>query len=266
MFVFLLAGSSLMAQVKEKRQVEDFKSIKSSQSIKVNFTYGKTKSVEVDVEDKADLEYVKTTVNSKGVLQISLESKSKKNFTMSSNVIVTISNPTLEGVELSSSSKFNLLNTVKAKSFSVQSSSSSKFTAVLVQADNLMLSASSSSKIEGIFEVINKSTIESSSSATCDFTLKAKDVQIAASSSSLIKIQGTGTSLDAAVSSSANIKGKDFKVKTLSGSASSAGKMAFDVADVVNGKASSSGQILFAGNATIGSSKTSSSGQIKRID
>ncbi|WP_121964436.1 GIN domain-containing protein [Myroides sp. N17-2] len=269
---FLLVGGSVFAQSKETRQVNDFSSVKSSQAIEVNFTYGGAKNVVVEVEKSENMKDVITEVGSNGELRIYIDQKSNKKWFNGINtkefgkVTVTISNPTLEGVRLSSSSKFNLLNKAKAKSFDVKVSSSGRYNGELVQADNLSLEASSSADINGKFEVMNNASASASSSADIDITLKAKNASFSASSSADLKVSGSANKVDASASSSGSIKAGSFSVKTLDGKASSSGSMLFNVTDEVNGKASSSGLIKYTGSAKIVDAKTSSSGQVKKVD
>lgn len=268
---FLLVGGSVFAQSKETRQVNDFSAVKSSQSIEVNFTYGGAKSVVVEVEKSENMKDVKTEVSG-GELRIFIDQKSNKKWFNGINtkdfgkVTVTISNPTLEGVRLSSSSKFNLLNKAKAKSFDIKASSSGRFNGELVQADNLSLEASSSADITGKFEISNNANASASSSADIDITLKAKNASFGASSSASLKVSGSANKVDASASSSGSIKGGSFTIKTLDGKSSSSGTMLFNVTDEVSGKASSSGLIKYTGSAKIVDVKTSSSGKVKKVD
>lgn len=268
---FLLVGGSVFAQTKETRQVNDFSTIKSSQSIEVNFTYGGAKSVVVEVEKSENMKDVKTEVSG-GELRVYIDQKSNSKWFNGINtkdfgkVTVTISNPTIEGVRLSSSSKFNLLNKAKAKSFDVKVSSSAKYNGELVQADNLSLEASSSANINGKFEVMNSASLSASSSARIEASLKSKSASFGASSSAKINVSGSAATVDAAASSSGSIKGGDFTVKTLDGKASSSGSMLFNVTDEVSGKASSSGKVTYTGGAKIISSNISSSGKVSKVD
>lgn len=268
---FLLVGGSVFAQSKETRQVSDFSTIKSSQSIEVNFIYGGTKSVVVEVEKSENMKDVKTEVSG-GELKVYIDQKSNSKWFNGINVkdfgkvIVTISNPTIEGVRLSSSSKFNLLNKAKSKSFDVKVSSSARYNGELVQADNLSLEASSSASIDGKFEVMNNASLSASSSAKVEASLKAKSASLGVSSSARINVSGSSTTADASASSSGSIKGGDFTVKTLDGKASSSGSMLFNVTDEVSGRASSSGKVTYTGGAKIISSNTSSSGKVSKVD
>ncbi|MGL4584276.1 MAG: GIN domain-containing protein, partial [Flavobacterium sp.] len=229
-------------------------------------------NVVVEVEKSENMKDVKTEVTSSGELKIFIEQEKRKGNSWGFNsndfgkVVVTISNPKLEGVTLSSSSKFNLLNKAKAKSFELKTSSSARFKGELVQADNLSVEASSSSKIDGSFEVINNASASASSSASIDISVKSKTGDFGASSSAKLSLAGNANSVDASVSSSGSIKGTSFTTKTLEGKASSSGSMVFNVTDEVSGRASSSGRIQYMGNAKIVSSNTSSSGQVKKID
>lgn len=261
---FLLVGSSVFAQVKDTRKVEDFSKVKVSQSIKLDFTYGGSKSVVVEVENKEDLQYIKTEVSSNGQLRVFVDTpKSFKNIKIS-NIRVYVSNPSLDEVAVSSSAKFTLLNTVKSKSFKVAASSSSKYDGALVQTDNLVLDASSSAKISGSFEVSNTSDLSASSSSHIEVQLKTNKADLASSSSAKLSLSGNANSVNATVSSSASIKASEYKTKQLIAKASSSGFIDMEVSEELSGKASSSGKIIYRGNAKVITNAVSSGGQIKK--
>ncbi|WP_413513411.1 GIN domain-containing protein [Myroides odoratus] len=262
--VFLLMGSAVFAQKQETRQVQDFSAVQVSQSVQLDFTFGGAKSVEVQVQNEGDLQYVKTEVKN-GVLQVYID-KPKGVFNTSINgVQVKVSNPTLTGAYVSSSAKFNVKNKVVAKDFKATASSSGKFEADWIQSDNLTLTASSSSKIEGKFEVANSASIEASSSAKIDLDLKGNKVEVTASSSSKIEMEGTAKDVSATVSSSAQIEGKDWTIHTLNAKASSSASMRLTVTKEVIGKASSSGKISIYGSASLVDVKKSSGGKIEIV-
>lgn len=263
-FIFLLMGGAVLAQKQEKRQVIDFEEVRVSQAIRLDFTAGETKAVEVEVEDEKDMQYVKTEVKN-GVLQVYIEMpKGRFNYKMG-RVQVKVSNPTLTGAYVSSSAAFNLNNKVKAKQFNITTSSSGKFTGALIQADNLALATSSSSKLEGKFEVANGTTIDASSSSKINIDLKANKVDISVSSSARVEVDGTAKSVQAKASSSGKIDGKDLAISTLDGKVSSSGTMSFTVSDEVIGKASSSGKISVYGSANLVEVAKSSGGKIEKI-
>lgn len=263
--VFLLIGSTVFAQKQEKRQVADFSAIKVSQSIQLDFTYGGSKSVEVHVGDKEDMQYVKTEVKN-GVLHVFIDTPTGLFNHRVSAVQVQVSNPHLSGAYVSSSASMNVLNKVLAKDFTLTASSSGKFKGNLVQADNVSIEASSSAKVEGKFEVANNTAIDVSSSAKVDLDLKGNKVDMAASSSAKIEVDGSAKTVMAKVSSSGKIDGKDLAVKTLDGKASSSGTISLTVADEVRGKASSSGKISIYGTASLVEVKKSSGGKIEKIN
>ncbi|MDR2222273.1 MAG: DUF2807 domain-containing protein [Flavobacteriaceae bacterium] len=264
MLLFLLVGGSVFAQVKDTRKVADFSKMKVSQSIRLDFTYGKDKSVVVEVEDKEDLQYVKTEVSADGVLKVYIDQPSSWKILRIKNVKVYASNPTLSEVGVSSSANFRLLNTAKSKSLKVSTSSSASYQGGLVQTDNLFLESSSSSAIEGNFEVSNQANIASSSSAYMDINLKTNRANFEASSSSNLKVSGTANDVVATASSSASINGKGLTAKILDGKASSSGSIDMNVSEEIKGKASSSGRIIYTGAAKLVEKKVSSSGQIKK--
>ncbi|MEK6450892.1 MULTISPECIES: GIN domain-containing protein [Myroides] len=270
---FLLVGSSVFAQVKETRQVSDFDNVKASQGIRVEFTYGEPKSVVVDAEDQELLDRVKTEVNANGRLSVYIESKvsRKRNKVvyMGSNgksVVVTIHNPKLEGVQVSSSARFNLVNEAKAKHFSVTASSSGRYEGALVKADDLTIEGSSSAKIGGSFTVMSNASLSASSSSSVEVSLTSKKASFGVSSSGKITASGKANEVNASASSSGNIKAREFATKTLDGRASSSGSMIFTVSDEVVGRASSSGRVQYVGDVQKVNVSTSSSGSVKRVE
>lgn len=277
--LFLLVGLSGLAQTKEKREVGDFDAIKVSQGIVVDFSIGNSKSVEVDVEDSEDLQYVKTEVDNQGVLNIYIENskvssssdRKGKKFKIFNNVIsirkvhVKVSNPTLVAAYASSSGKINLENEIKTKVFTITSSSSAKVQAKSVQCDNLTITSSSSADVEGVFQVTDASSLKATSSANIEAIVHTKQMEVSCSSSADILLTGHAKETQASVSSSGSIKALDFETDDLQGKASSSGSMRFLVNQKVFGRASSSGSISYKGQASIVESNTSSSGSVKKI-
>ncbi len=263
-YLFLLLGTAVMAQKTEKRTVSDFKEVKVSQSINIDFTLGTSKSVEVEVQDPTDMQYVKTEV-SNGVLRVYLEFPKKLSKKTMSKVQVTISNPTLEGVKTSSSAKFNLLNQVISKSFYVETSSSSKYTGALVKTDNLKIESSSSSAVAGKFEVTNITAFSASSSSRISMNLKTNKLDGQTSSSSLVDLKGSAKTADISSSSSSKIDGADFIVADLMVTASSSALIKLDVTQSISGKASSSGKITYKNKPTSINVSTSSSGYVGKM-
>ncbi|MDM1408794.1 DUF2807 domain-containing protein [Myroides sp. DF42-4-2] len=264
-FIFLLMGSAVLAQKQEKRQVIDFEQVKVSQGIHLDYTAGGSTTVAVEVDDEKDMQYVKTEVKN-GVLQVYIDMpRGIFNYKMG-RVHVKVNHSSLTAAHVSSSAVFTLNNKVKAKQFSITTSSSGKFMADVIQADNLTVTTSSSSKVEGKFEIANSTTIEASSSSKIDMDLKANKVELIVSSSARVEVEGSAKSVDAKASSSAKIDGKDFAIQTLNGKASSSGTMSFTVADEVKGKASSSGKINVYGNARLVETSKSSGGKIEKLN
>ncbi len=270
---FLLVGSSVFAQVKETRQVSDFEKVKASQGIRVEFVYGEPKSVVVDAEDQELLDRVKTEVDGTGRLSVYIESKERRKRNkvvfMGSNgksVVVTIHNPKLEGVQVSSSARFNLLNEAKAKQFSLTASSSGRYEGAVVKTEDLTIEGSSSGRVVGGFTVMNNASLSASSSASVEVSLTSKKASFSVSSSGKISIDGKSDEVSASASSSGSIKAREFTTKVLEGRASSSGSMIFTVSDEVIGKASSSGRVQYVGNVQKVNVSTSSSGTVKRVD
>lgn len=262
--VLVLWSSAMLAQVKETRQVADFSAIRVSQSIQLRFTSDEAKKVELEAASDEELRYLKTEVTSDGTLKIYIDSPKKLKRFRFGKLVARVSNPKLERVTATSSGEVHLQNTVKARRFELFLSSSARFEGQ-VQTDNLVLLSSSSARVNGSFDVANHADLTASSSAKMDLKLTAKTVEFTVSSSAKVGLEGAADRVTAQVSSSGNIDGLRFKTNNLNGTASSSGKMTFEVADTVEGSASSSGKVLFSGTARLGRVHTSSSGKVEKL-
>ena len=268
-FFFLMVGGVAFGQVSEQRKVDAFSSVNVSQGIVVNFTTGAGSTVSVEAESREILDRVVTTVEGSGVLRVAFaeEKKNKKNILkINKNVVVTITNSTLQGVAANSSAQFNLLNDVKVPyTFKLSVSSSAKFTGGTVSADNIDIAGSSSGKVQGFFKAEDLLTAKFSSSAKGDIDVKANAAEFSASSSATLKVSGIAPQTLGTASSSGTIQGRGFKTSFLEGKASSSGSMVFDVDGKVDGKASSSGRVQYIGSGQISAASTSSSGVVSKI-
>ncbi len=265
-YLFLLLGTGAIAQKTEKREVSDFNAIKVSQSINVDFTYGNNKLIEVEVQEPLDMQYVKTEVVN-GILQIYIDVPKTKKLTRKSinEVKVTIINPKLEGVKISSSAKFTLKNQIVSRSFYVETSSSAKYLGALVKTDNLLLNASSSSAIVGKFEVANKTEFSVSSSARIKTDLATNKLEGKASSSSFVVLSGSAKEANITASSSSTIESTDFIVNNLNITASSSSLVKLNVTQSISGKVSSSGKVLYKNKPASVNVSTSSSGVVGKM-
>lgn len=263
-YLLLLAGNVTFAQEMENRNVSDFKEIKVSQSIAVNFIQSNNKSVEVLVQNPEDLQYVKTEVVN-GVLQIYVDLPKKIFKKGLNNIKVQVSNPVLEGVTISSSSTFNLTNEIVSKKFRIKSSSSSKYTGALVKTDNLEIESSSSSIVNGTFQVMNETSFLASSSSKIILNLKTKQLNGKSSSSSKILLSGSANQASVVSSSSSKIEGSSFSVVNLTCTASSSSMISIDVTDSITATVSSSAKVLYKGKPSTINASTSSSGVVAKL-
>lgn len=251
LFATLFFTSLITAQVTENREVADFSKLKASSAIEVFYTVSNTKSVKVETDDVAKMQYIKTEVDGE-TLKLYIEStgnskKSKKkkwNNGISFKVLkITISGPNLNEIKASSSAF------VKMQS--------------LNKSDDLQISVSSSGTIKGNFEC-NTLNIQASSSGDFIADVVAKSATVTSSSSSTVTLEGKATDLNCSASSSGDCNLKEFKVENAIASASSSGSITVNTSKSIEAKASSSGSISFYGNPANVSKEMSSSGSISK--
>ena len=248
LFVTLFFTGLITAQVTENREVADFSKLKASSGIQVFYTVSNTKSVKVETDDVAKMQYIKTEVDGE-TLKLYIEntgkSKNKKwNNGISFKVLkITISGPNLNEIKASSSAF------IKIQSWN--------------KTDDLQISVSSSGTIKGNFEC-NTVNIQASSSGEFIANVVAKATTVASSSSSTVTLEGKSTDLNCSASSSGDCNLKEFKVENAIASASSSGSITVNTSKSIEAKASSSGSISFFGNPTNVSKEMSSSGSISK--
>lgn len=262
--ITLFITTVALAQVKENRDVADFTAIRVSQGIVVDFTIAPNKSVEVEAADSMRLSFVKTVVNNQGVLEIYIETPGNQRSLNFKGVHVMVSNEKLEKVFAGSSGKVHLNNDITSKDFIISATSSGKVEATHIFADNVELKATSSGKISGVFDVSDQADLSATSSGDIEIILRSNSLVSSATSSGDILLSGNAKTANARASSSGDIQGKDFIVDNLDASASSSGKVYFQVNNQLTASASSSGKIQYSGNPSISQSKTSSGGKITK--
>jgi hypothetical protein len=126
--------------VSEKRDLADFSAIDASGIVQVEATAGKDFSVEVEADDNL-LALVKTEVSG-GVLQLGTE----KGISTKNSILVRITAPSIESLEVSGASNVSLDN-VSNENLQIDSSGASKVS-VAGTAANLIIDASGASKID----------------------------------------------------------------------------------------------------------------------
>ena len=232
--LFFIAFVSFIAlsfsQVKETKLVGNFTAIKASAGVNVVYNQGPVQAVEVSW-DKDLMKYLKVEAKN-NVLKIYIDNLNYYKKIDTSKLLVTVTNPGIGSVTLSSSATFSIKGNLNVSLLKINTSSSSDFSGT-VTCNSIFIDASSSSNL-----ALNMSTddvavnlsssssvtlkgkatnlaIDASSSADCDAKeLSANTVQVLASTSSDVNVLPL-KSLDATASTSATIKyfGKLDKVK-----------------------------------------------------
>jgi hypothetical protein len=107
--------------------------------------------------------------------------------------------------------------------------------------------------------------IELSASSAGDILLElyATGVEVDITSSGNVRLSGEAVSLDASLSSAGDLEALDFKVKEAKVDVSSAGDAKVNVSDKLVARASSAGDITYAGNPKIIDAHSSSAGGIR---
>ncbi|SFJ57227.1 Putative auto-transporter adhesin, head GIN domain [Myroides guanonis] len=267
MYAFLLVSASVLGQVKEERVVADFTSISVSQGIELEFVTTKNRKIVVETDSKEMLKYIKTEVKGKE-LHVFIENDDKKGFFQSNalnfkKLLVYVDNPQLSRVKVSSGAKMTLKNNLKSRGFDLSASSSGCFVGKVI-ADIMSVKVSSSGSIGGDFKVANDVSMDVSSSGRFTGAIVANKLSLEVSSSGKTAISGEVHEANVKVSSSGKIEASSLKVVDLIASASSSGKGVFTVSGSLDARASSSGSLMYYGNAKVIKSNTSSSGVISK--
>ena len=166
---------------KENREVSDFKQVDVSGAIQVEITAQKDFSVEVEADDNL-LPLIKTEVRN-GVLRI----KSEGRFNTKNPVIVRISAPNIEDLDVSGASKVNLTNLsnedlqihssgaskIKVEgttvNLEIETSGASKIDAENLKAENVSVDASGASNVN--VAVSNELKVDASGASNISYTV-----------------------------------------------------------------------------------------------
>ena len=98
LFVTLFFTGLITAQVTENREVADFSKLKASSGIQVFYTVSNTKSVKVETDDVAKMQYIKTEVDGE-TLKLYIEStgnskkSNKKKWNSTTYNMITLLSP-----------------------------------------------------------------------------------------------------------------------------------------------------------------------------
>ncbi|HEX8286424.1 MAG TPA: head GIN domain-containing protein [Pyrinomonadaceae bacterium] len=144
--------------VSEKREITDFQAINVGGVFQVEVTAQKDFSVEIEADDNL-LPLIKTKVSG-GVLELSTE----KRISAKNPIIVRISAPSIENLEVSGASKVSLAD-LNNENLQIEANGASKVTAQGKTA-NLILDVSGASKIEAENLLSENASVDASGAST----------------------------------------------------------------------------------------------------
>ncbi len=174
-----IAGSGKI--INENREVSDFKAIEVGGVFQVEITAQKDFSVEIQTDDNL-LPLIKTEVED-GVLKIETTEK----FNSKSPIIVKVSAPNIEELEVSGASKVNL-NNLSNNSLNVNASGASKVT-IAGATKELTIDVSGASKIDAENLKSENASVEASGASSVGLTVSG-DLKSRASGASSIRYSG----------------------------------------------------------------------------
>lgn len=243
-FIGLLTTTLSFAQASEERTVDEFKKIKASSGVTVEYKQV-SKGQSVTVTWNADLmKYLKTEVKN-NVLKIYIDTDNNYFKSLNTkNLKVVVTNPSIVGVEASSSSDFKIKGNLNVSNLSISTSSSANFSGAFT-CNKVNISASSSSNINA--EITS-----------------ADDLNISGSSSAEIVLKGKSTKTNITCSSSSECNAAELTITDSNVTASSSADVIVKVSGVLNATATSSGTILYIGTPTSVNASKSSGGSVEK--
>lgn len=185
--------------VKENRGVSDFTQVDVSNAIQVEIVAQKDFSVEVEADDNI-LPLITTEIRG-NVLRI----KSEKGYNSKTPVIVRVSAPNIEDLDVSGASKVNLTN-LNNESLQIHSSGASKIN-VEGTTVNLEIETSGASKIEAENLKAENVSVDASGASKINVTV-SNDLKVDASGASNINYTGTPKNFEKKISGASNVKQK----------------------------------------------------------
>ncbi len=183
--------------ISEKREVTDFKQIDVGGNFQVEITAQKEFSVEVQADDNL-LPLITTEVRG-GVLRIETE----KRISTRNPIIVRISAPDIEDLDVSGASKVNLTNLAN-ESLQIHTSGASKVKVEGTTA-NLEIKVSGASKVEAENLKAENVSVDASGASNVSVSV-SNDLKVDASGASNISYSGTPTNLEKKTSGASNVK------------------------------------------------------------
>lgn len=228
---------------RQARSVANFSGVSVSSGVKVNFTQSNKTSVVVDTDaDKQN--YIKTEVQN-GILKISVDNKGKKNLNFK-KILVEVSSPNLNRVDVSSGASFNTSNIVREK-----------------LAD---LTVSSGGNFSGDFDLAEKLVLSTTSGSSARVNVKTKEAKIQATSGSSVVVTGNAQQASFVVSSAASCNAQNLASNEVSAQVSSSGSVKVNAKQALKSTTSSGGSVRYQGKPEKFSASNSSGGSTKPID
>lgn len=183
--------------VTENREISNFKAVDVGGIFQVEITAQKDFGIEVQADDNL-LPLIKTEVEG-GVLKIESEEK----FKSKNPVIIKVSAPNIEELEVSGASKVNL-NDLNNEELTVDSSGASKIT-VSGSTANLTVDVSGASKIDAENLRSQNASVDASGASSVNLAISG-DLKVDASGASSIRYSGSPTNFVKKTSGASSVK------------------------------------------------------------
>ena len=132
-----------------------------------------------------------------------------------------------------------------------------------IRAKDLEINASSAGSIK-ISADVDALNISSSSAAKIVINAKTNVLEISASSAGQVEVKGNATSMETRASSSAKIDASNLLAKKVDARANSGGSIQLNAVEEINASASSGGKVRYKGSPAKSNINSSSGGSVKR--
>jgi hypothetical protein len=134
-----------------------------------------------------------------------------------------------------------------------------------VSLDKLSVSSAASIFSDGTIKAKNMD-ISASSAGAMKISIEADDVAVSASSAGEIEVRGKAASLSAEASSAGEVDAYDLECGSVNAQASSGGSVHVFVTDALTAQASSGGDVRYRGNPNKSVTNSSSGGSVKKTN
>lgn len=217
----ILTAKEEKANVKVEISIPSFTAIQAQQGIEVNFTQGAATGKVVAITTPSGAQYLRATVDGKGVLHIRYETQHSKIlglFDRNKNVIngptvVNVTGPVLRGVELSSAASFRAPAGLKdSKEIEFELTSASNVTVPSIQAPSVEFELTSAASLN-VQSVNGNLSLEATSAATANIekvTATKCDIELTSAATANIKaLKAQKCDFEATSGSRINVSGMD---------------------------------------------------------